>query len=352
MKTSISSDVWEKKKALIAKLYMEEEWPLKQVIKQIRSDNFNPSETQLRSRLKKWRVTKPSRQARKKTQESIEDVDSEKDIKASPSSPRHYRPSPVARETSIAHSDWSAHSVYAPLELQSQPEHNQHQHHHPKWNTTLPSQQLTPSPHMSTRHGVHTFSHSNISGSPSFEHSTHTSPVSEGLLLNTTAAPTPTYGAYPLSPISGIPSPGSGSTSAPAMVSTMAQQWPQRVSEVGLNPPMHSPWYHMPFEPATPPAGVPHSAPLIPPTTYRDHMPMGAHAPAPGVYSPAFNHYGSEAPEYHPNFWKTAGQYEYTRPEPSRKHLPYQGHGHIVSMQNTQMAPQPIICAPMAPYMG
>lgn len=42
MKTSISSDVWEKKKALIAKLYMEEEWPLKQVIKQIRSDDFNP----------------------------------------------------------------------------------------------------------------------------------------------------------------------------------------------------------------------------------------------------------------------------------------------------------------------
>jgi hypothetical protein len=42
MKTSIPSDVWEKKKALIAKLYKEEEWPLKQVIKKIRSDNFNP----------------------------------------------------------------------------------------------------------------------------------------------------------------------------------------------------------------------------------------------------------------------------------------------------------------------
>lgn len=42
MKTSISSDVWEKKKALISKLYMEDEWPLKQVIKQIRTDDFNP----------------------------------------------------------------------------------------------------------------------------------------------------------------------------------------------------------------------------------------------------------------------------------------------------------------------
>lgn len=42
MKNSIPSDVWERKKALIAKLYKDEEWPLKQVIKQIRSADFNP----------------------------------------------------------------------------------------------------------------------------------------------------------------------------------------------------------------------------------------------------------------------------------------------------------------------
>jgi hypothetical protein len=44
MKSSvpISSDVWEEKKALIAALYKDEEWPLKQVIKKIRSENFNP----------------------------------------------------------------------------------------------------------------------------------------------------------------------------------------------------------------------------------------------------------------------------------------------------------------------
>jgi len=42
MKNSIPSDVWEKKRALIAKLYKDEEWPLKQVIKQIRSEDFNP----------------------------------------------------------------------------------------------------------------------------------------------------------------------------------------------------------------------------------------------------------------------------------------------------------------------
>lgn len=42
MKNAILSNVWEKKRGLISKLYMEEEWPLKQVIKQIRSDGFNP----------------------------------------------------------------------------------------------------------------------------------------------------------------------------------------------------------------------------------------------------------------------------------------------------------------------
>ncbi|EEP77241.1 predicted protein [Uncinocarpus reesii 1704] len=66
MKTTISSDVWESKKAQIANLYKVEEWPLKQVMKRIRSVDFNPTETQLRSKLKKWGVRKPSRQERKK----------------------------------------------------------------------------------------------------------------------------------------------------------------------------------------------------------------------------------------------------------------------------------------------
>lgn len=91
MKPSIPPALWEKKRSQIAKLYKDEEWPLKHVIKQIRTEEFNPrfaentftrflfnqyaniysiSETQLRSRLKKWRVTKPSRQCRKKSQGS------------------------------------------------------------------------------------------------------------------------------------------------------------------------------------------------------------------------------------------------------------------------------------------
>lgn len=42
MKNPIPSDVWEAKKELIAKLYKDEEWPLKQVIKQIRTEDFDP----------------------------------------------------------------------------------------------------------------------------------------------------------------------------------------------------------------------------------------------------------------------------------------------------------------------
>ncbi|KAM5441873.1 hypothetical protein MferCBS31731_003135 [Microsporum ferrugineum] len=66
MKTTIPSDVWETKRSQISNLYTEEEWPLKQVMKKIRTEDFNPTETQLRSRLKKWGVTKPSRQRRKR----------------------------------------------------------------------------------------------------------------------------------------------------------------------------------------------------------------------------------------------------------------------------------------------
>ncbi|KAH8696376.1 hypothetical protein BGW36DRAFT_428395 [Talaromyces proteolyticus] len=61
MNNAIPSDIWETKRILITKLYKDEEWPLKHVIKLIRTSEFCPSETQLRSRLKKWHITKPSR---------------------------------------------------------------------------------------------------------------------------------------------------------------------------------------------------------------------------------------------------------------------------------------------------
>ncbi|KAL4899854.1 hypothetical protein BDW74DRAFT_183343 [Aspergillus multicolor] len=61
MKSAISPDIWETKRMLITKLYKDEEWPLKQVIKLVQTRDFHPSESQLRSRLKKWHITKPSR---------------------------------------------------------------------------------------------------------------------------------------------------------------------------------------------------------------------------------------------------------------------------------------------------
>ncbi|KAI9375914.1 hypothetical protein BJX61DRAFT_492537 [Aspergillus egyptiacus] len=61
MKSAISPDIWETKRMLITKLYKDEEWPLKQVIKLVQTSDFHPSESQLRSRLKKWHITKPSR---------------------------------------------------------------------------------------------------------------------------------------------------------------------------------------------------------------------------------------------------------------------------------------------------
>jgi hypothetical protein len=39
---TISGDVWESKRAVITKLYKEEEWPLKQVIKAIQTEAFQP----------------------------------------------------------------------------------------------------------------------------------------------------------------------------------------------------------------------------------------------------------------------------------------------------------------------
>ncbi|KAF5855748.1 hypothetical protein ETB97_008479 [Aspergillus alliaceus] len=67
MKHKITSSMWDRKKSLIVRLYQEEEWPLKQVIKRLNSHTFNPSETQLRSRLKKWRITKLSHRRYKRS---------------------------------------------------------------------------------------------------------------------------------------------------------------------------------------------------------------------------------------------------------------------------------------------
>ncbi|KAJ5431903.1 hypothetical protein N7445_008401 [Penicillium cf. griseofulvum] len=348
MKTSISSEVWEKKKALISKLYSEEEWPLKQVIKQIRTDDFNPSETQLRSRLKKWRVTKPSRQTRKKSlvEASGEEPD---DAKRKASIQRPLPAVPVRAEPRVRH-EW-------PM---AQPIYGQPSTQHPildqdrKWSSPM-IQQLTPSPS-----GEHilvpdrtSVSYPDLSPTTtSFDHA-HTSPVGEGLMLNTTSAMTPSYPAYPLSPESCLPSPGT--TTTPGGIG-----WPPRAVSVdyGLNP---SQWYSLPFEAITPPATVPQStaAPMAPS--------VNGYLPHAHLYSPQYHQY-SEAPENPPGYdvknWKRAMSLQYdmaghlaAQPEHDRKHmLPHtQPHGQMHAMASpphTQPGPHSVMCAPIMSYIG
>ncbi|KAJ5481015.1 hypothetical protein N7539_006909 [Penicillium diatomitis] len=356
MKTSISSDVWEKKKAIIAKLYMEEEWPLKQVIKQIRSDDFNPSETQLRSRLKKWRVTKPSRQTRKKTQGS-EDPESEKESRTSSSSPRTSRASPAARKTPSAsasasayRSDWT-HSVYGPVELS----------HPNRWNSHMGPQMTTPSPSSADHHGVVMEPHTTKYNLPdpnapvnSYEQtSTHTSPAAEHVILNTTAAVTPSYAAYSLSPESCGPSPDASSNSA-------ISQWPARTvsGDMSYQSNIHpTQWYNLPLEPMAPSSVVPHSAaPLTTPAASTGY----AMYPGQSVYAPGYMHYDHS--DYHHGYdakqWKQVPQrsHEYAsyanRSTVDRKHgYPHGGSSsEILPISASQTGPQTIMCAPMGPY--
>ncbi|OQE76307.1 hypothetical protein PENNAL_c0068G01709 [Penicillium nalgiovense] len=349
MKTSISSDVWEKKKALISKLYMEDEWPLKQVIKQIRTDDFNPSETQLRSRLKKWRVTKPSRQTRKKSLASAsgEEQDSDKDAKRKASI---QRPLPsLPKETPAAHHEWPmTQPIYGQPSTLQHPVPDQDR----KWSSPM-TQQLTPSPsgeHVLIPDRATAVSYPDPSPTTtSFDHAT--SPIGEGLVLNTTSAMAPSYPAYPLSPESCLPSPGTATT--PGGIG-----WSPRAVSVdyGLNP---SQWYSMPFEAITPPA-VPQSTatPMAP--SANGYLPQGQ------LNHPQYHHYHGETeyPGYDAKDWKRAMSLQYdmaghsaARPQHDRKQmLPHtQPHGQshpMVSSPHTQSGPHSVMCAPIMPYMG
>lgn len=308
----------------------------------------NPlSETQLRSRLKKWRVTKPSRQIRKKPQGS-DDADSEKEVKAPPTnSSRTQKPSSAAKETSVSRPEWPAAPTYAPHDGQPYAVDG-------KWNAPL-VQQLTPSPsgeHIlgSERpHSVQTFGPSPATSS-SFDQSAQSSPVAETLMINTTSALTPTYSGYPLSPESCLPSPGS--TTTPSM-----GPWPSRSVSVDMsfNPAMHSGhWYPMSFEPITPPS-VPQPAPDC-----REQIPMAA----PAVYPHEYAHYeeASDFRGYDPKSWKRSMSLQHDiaghhrRSEQAyRKHIPPHGQPSpgVIPLPSTQLAgPHAVMCAPIVPCMG
>ncbi|KAJ5190349.1 uncharacterized protein N7498_009334 [Penicillium cinerascens] len=288
MKTSISSCAWEKKKPLINRLYVEEEWPLKHVLKQIRSDDFNPSETQLRSRLRKWRAIKPSRKTRRPRGCDSGDDDSEKDENASPATPPHNDgPSPAAMQTSTGW-DCSGLPAGALLDVHSQPMDQ-------KWNASA-AQLLTPSPsmdHVRVSNRSHAAHDLNMPAT-SFEQPARTSPVAEGLIMNTTSAPMSSSPGYPVYPGQCVLPPGS-TTNPP-----MAAWSPCPMSpDLGLDPTLDPEWwYSMAFEAPDAPPGVPHSA-----SHHQEYIPVAVPPPS-SAYPPELAHYGGYEPRKHiPPHW-------------------------------------------------
>lgn len=312
------------------------------------------SETQLRSRLKKWRVTKPSRQTRKKSLASAsgKDQDTHKDAKSKTSTIQRPLPSLPTRETSARHEWPMTQPNYGHPSTLQHPVPDQDR----KWSSPM-IQQLTPSPsgeHILIPDRTTAVSYSDLSPTTtSFDHS-HTSPVGEGLMLNTTSAVAPSYPAYPLSPESCLPSPGTATT--PGGIG-----WSPRAVSVdyGLNP---SQWYSLPFEAITPPA-IPLStaAPMTPS--------MNGYLPQTQLYHPQYHHHYGEVPEYPHSYdaknWKRAMSLQYdmaghlsARPEHDKKqmlpHTQLHGQAHpMASPPHTQSGgPHSVMCAPTMPYMG
>lgn len=214
-------------------------------------------------------------------------------------------------------------------------------------------QQLTPSPsgeHTPIPDRTPAVSYSDPSPTTTSFDQSHTSPVGEGSLLNTTPAVASSYPAYPLSPESCLPSPGTATT--PGGIG-----WSPRTVSVdyGLNP---SQWYSLPFEAITPPA-VPQStaAPMAPS--------MNGYLPQAQLYRPQYHHH-YEIPDYTHGYdaknWKRAMSLQYdmaghlaARPEHDRKHILAHTQLHVqphpmASPPHTQLdGPH---CAPIMPYMG
>ncbi|KAL6228708.1 hypothetical protein BDW75DRAFT_226435 [Aspergillus navahoensis] len=239
MKSSvpIPSDVWEEKKALIAALYKDEEWPLKQVIKKIRSENFNPSETQLRSRLKKWRVTKPSRQTRERTKESVRSpkITTRSDNNSSPNVQTRSRLPPAPAEAPAPEPEWDmTNRAYGPHNLPTMPLHFGRQDIPTVWGPASSHSSPLSSPGKSR---VNSHASMAISTSTSYEPS-QTSPLVDGALLDSTPAMTPTFAnsPYAMDNDTCLRTPVSASTAVPPVQWAMPQ-WYMVPMEAGSRAP-------------------------------------------------------------------------------------------------------------------
>lgn len=59
MSSTITPEQWDQRKEEILRLYIDEGWALKPVMRAMRSDDFHPTESQYRTKLKKWKRRKP-----------------------------------------------------------------------------------------------------------------------------------------------------------------------------------------------------------------------------------------------------------------------------------------------------
>ncbi|KAL8934804.1 MAG: hypothetical protein Q9211_005039 [Gyalolechia sp. 1 TL-2023] len=59
MASTITSEQWDQRKEEILRLYIDEGWALKPVMRAMRSFDFDPTECQYRTKLKKWKRRKP-----------------------------------------------------------------------------------------------------------------------------------------------------------------------------------------------------------------------------------------------------------------------------------------------------
>lgn len=288
------------------------------------------SETQLRSRLRKWRAIKPSRKTRRPRGYDSEDDESEKDEKGSSATPLcNDRPSPAAKETSTTGWDWSGLPACAQLDVQSQPTDQ-------TWNASV-AQRLTPSPSMEhgrvsdRSHVVHAFPDLN-SPATSFEQPVRTSPIAEGLIMNTTSSVMSSSPVYPIYPGSYILNPGSTANS------TMAA-WPPCPVSPDLGPTLHPGWwYSMAFEATNTPPRVPHSASVDPSASHhQEYIPIAVPASL-GAYPPELAHYRGHEPRH----WKSDfplqydchGRLTHSERKPLPPHWPH--HAGMVPLPSSQ----------------
>lgn len=210
------------------------------------------SETQLRSRLKKWRVTKTFRRTRKGIQGQIpgnnQSEEDQKRIRATPQNDK----SPAAA-TGTATTGWDGPSLPVSALLDFQP--------HPidqRWNTSLAGR-LTSNHFMEHRcypdrfHTVRDSLESNPPFSP-FEGPAWTSPATEGLNMNTTPGMMPPCARQPVHPGPQMCSPETTMVDWPPCTVPPNQELSSTVYPGG--------WYPMPFEASTSPPDLSHSKPV------------------------------------------------------------------------------------------